>query len=524
MPKKLTLRLLVSISALTLLSIGTLSLWGPYMLPDLNKRSVSTALSKEDARATRLGLAIAKQLVNPPDQSGIHPLGNPREAFAARMLLIRAAERTLDVQYYIWNGDVTGTLLLNALSEAAARGVRVRLLLDDTGTVGLDAELAALSAQPNCEVRLFNPFLPRKAKWLGYLTNFKRANRRMHNKCFTADNSATIIGGRNVGDEYFGATAGILKQDLDVLALGPVVRNVSADFDRYWASQSAFPIDQLLSTKQDKNTNTRATSKQDPANNAQREPYLQAVRNTTFVRDLLAGSLPLEWAKTRMISDDPAKGIGQAATEDLLIFQLDEVLGHPQRSIVLVSPYFVPTRDGVNAFVAMTRRGITVRILTNALEATDVLPVHAGYAKYRKELLRAGIELYEMRRLSPLAEQHKSVGPFGSSASSLHAKTIAVDHERVFIGSFNFDPRSMHLNTELGFVIESPVLAKQTEDEFTNRTPTTAYAVKLNKRGKLNWIEQRGEEEIRHSKEPGATRGKRIALRILTVLPIEWLL
>lgn len=506
------------------LAIGAFTLLGGCALPDLNNRSVSSALPAIEAADTRLGAAIAPQLAKHGDHSGILPLGNPREAFAARMLLAKTAARTLDVQYYIWNRDVTGLLLLDALCEAAGRGVRVRVLLDDNGTAGLDAELAVLSAQPNCEVRLFNPLLPRKAKWLGFVTNFGRANRRMHNKSFTADNSATLVGGRNVGDEYFGATVGVLKQDLDVLAFGPVVQRVSADFDRYWRSKSAYPVERILPSKKKNHTIRDLTIAQDAASEVLREPYRQAVRNTKFVRDLLAGELLLEWAPTQMISDDPAKGVGKAAGEDLLIHQLDEILGQPQHSIVLVSPYFVPTRAGVDAFSTLAKRGVSVRILTNSLEATDVLPVHAGYAKRRKELLKAGIRLFELRRLSPHFERHKNMGPFGSSASSLHAKTIAADHERVFIGSFNFDPRSMHLNTELGFVIESPPLAQEVADNFTEKTPTTAYEVKLNPRGKLYWIEQRGEQEIRYDAEPGSTLGKRIALTILTILPIEWLL
>lgn len=507
-----------------ILCLGFSALLGGCALPGLNNRSVSVALPVAEARNTRLGAAIAPQLAEHNDESGLRPLGNPLEAFAARMLLANAAERTLDVQYYIWQGDVTGLLLLDTLSEAAERGVRVRLLLDDHGTAGLDKELAALAAQTNIEVRLFNPFRFRKAKWLGYVTHFKRANRRMHNKSFTADNSATIIGGRNIADDYFGATTGILRQDLDVLAFGPVVHEVSADFDRYWASPSAYPVEAIVRPYKKAHARRTANGSRGPDIDAQRNTYFETVRNTTFVRDLLAGELLLEWAPTVMISDDPAKGIGEAADEDLLIRQLDEMLGQPDRTMVLVSPYFVPTRAGVDAFVTLARRGVLVRILTNALEATDVLPVHAGYAKRRKELLKAGVRLFELRHLSTPTVRHKSAGPFGSSASSLHAKTMTVDHERVFIGSFNFDPRSMHLNTELGFVIESPEMAQEFEEEFDALTPMTAYEVKLDERGKLYWVEQQGTETIRYDKEPGSTLGRRIALRILTVLPIEWLL
>src|SRR5690606_16627852 len=215
-------------------------------LPPQQGRTESRALPAESARQTALGRAVAPLADAHPGLSGIYALADARAAFAARALLLRAAERTLDVQYYIWNDDLTGTLLLEALHDAAERGVRVRLLLDDNGIAGLDALLAALNSRPSIEVRLFNPFLTRRFKALGYLTDFSRANRRMHNKSFTVDNQATIVGGRNIGDEYFGATEGVLFADLDVLAIGPVVQEVSRDFDRYWASASSYPAELIL--------------------------------------------------------------------------------------------------------------------------------------------------------------------------------------------------------------------------------------------------------------------------------------
>ncbi|MBN9407350.1 MAG: phospholipase D family protein, partial [Burkholderiales bacterium] len=215
-------------------------------LPPLAGRSTSAALELPAARDTQLGRALGPELAAHPGLSGIHALDHPHDAFAARVLLARAAERTLDVQYYIWRGDTTGTLLLAELLAAAERGVRVRLLLDDLGTAGLDGPLAAMNGHPRIEVRLFNPFAWRSPKPLGYLADLRRANRRMHNKSFTVDNQASIVGGRNVGDEYFGATSGVLFADLDVLAVGPVVQDVSDDFDRYWASASAYPAERIL--------------------------------------------------------------------------------------------------------------------------------------------------------------------------------------------------------------------------------------------------------------------------------------
>lgn len=493
-------------------------------LPPLQQRSVSHALRDTQAQQTPLGRAIAPRAAAHPGTSGIHPLPDPHDAFAARVLLARAAQRTLDVQCYIWRADTTGTLLLEALREAADRDVRVRLLLDDNGTSGLDTELAALDTHPNIEVRLFNPFVVRKPKAIGFLTDFPRANRRMHNKSFTADNQATIVGGRNVGDEYFGATDGVLFADLDVLAVGPVVGDVSLDFDRYWTSRSAYSVDGLLPPVAPPRLREFANA----ASAIERSPvaaeYVAAIRESTFVQSLLSGGLAFEWAPTRMISDDPAKALGKAQPEDLLFPQLVDMLGAPQHALHLVSPYFVPTEAGVEAFTRFAAAGVRQRVLTNAFEATDVPAVHAGYAKRRKALLRAGITLYELKQSSTPNPADRHAGPFGSSGSSLHAKTFSVDDRRVFVGSFNFDPRSARLNTELGFVIESPALARTIRTSFDEHVPANAYEVRLSAEGKLYWIERGTGAEIRHDTEPGTTLWQRTLVRFLALLPIDWML
>jgi putative cardiolipin synthase len=491
-------------------------------LPALAERSVSSALL--DTGATRLGCAIAPQVASNPRLSGIHGLRDPLDAFAARILLARTAERCLDLQYYIWHRDLTGTLLLGELLAAADRGVRVRLLLDDNDTVGLDESLAALDAHPNVEVRLFNPSVIRRPRWLGYLIDPLRLNRRMHNKSFTADGQATIVGGRNVGDEYFGAGDGVLFTDLDVLAIGPVVREVSEQFDRYWASDSAYPADCLLAAAGPEETTRLHREAGDVSNGPAAAKYAAAVAGSALVRELLGGALRHEWAATRMISDDPAKALGKEAPRTLLVDKLGAILGDARTEVDLVSPYFVPTAAGVTALTALARRGVRVRVLTNALEATDVAAVHAGYAKRRRPLLEAGIALYELRRQGPEpARGHTSVRG-SSSASSLHAKTFAVDRRRAFVGSFNFDPRSARLNTELGFVIESPVLAGRIHTAFDDDVKARAYEVGLSAGGKLHWIERRDGHELRHDVEPGADRWRRAMVRVLEKLPIEWLL
>ena len=497
-------------------------------LPSMPERPTSQALEPAQTASTRLGQAVTSQLPLHPDQSGIHPLSDPLEAFAARMLLAHAAERSLDVQYYIWRGDQTGTLLLQALVTAADRGVRVRLLLDDGGTAGLDRELAALALHPRIEVRLFNPFVLRWPKPLGYVTDFSRANRRMHNKSFTADNQASIVGGRNVGDEYFGATDGVLFSDVDVLAIGPIVPEVSHDFDRYWASPSAWPAQAILpaATEADRaqlDANATRIAASDAA-----KVYTQAVRQTPFITDLLAQKLALEWSRVQMVSDDPAKGLGQAPRSGLLVDQLHRVLGTPKRSVSLVSPYFVPTAGGTEALARLSKSGVAVRVMTNAYEATDVPLVHAGYAQYRKPLLQSGVALYEMQRMAPPGkagkERQARLNPLGSSGSSLHAKTFAIDGERAFVGSFNFDPRSALLNTELGFVIDSPVLARQIDQAFDTEVPQRSYTLGLSGSGDIEWRSMGSTPPTVEAVEPGSSWWSRWGLTLMSWLPIEWLL
>lgn len=493
---------------------------GCTTLPSLENRSSSSA--DFNTSATRLGRANVAGIAAHPGLSGFHTIPDGRDAFAARILLAQAAERTLDVQYYIWSKDMTGTLLFAALRKAADRGVRVRLLLDDNNTSGLDDTLMALDAHPNIEVRLFNPFVLRKLRSLGYLTDFKRANRRMHNKSFTADGQATIVGGRNIGDAYFGAADDMLFTDLDVMAVGPVVADVSKNFDRYWNSNSSYPVDRLLDKVSPLALEALSTAALQIEQSPRAAAYTHALRSSTFVDELMKGSLPLEWAMTRMVSDDPAKGLGLVEQGDLIFDKITKRMGDPASEMNLVSPYFVPTDAGVGVFAALVHGGVKIRVLTNALEATDVPAVHAGYAKHRIALLEAGVSLYELRSRAP-SRTRRFIGT-GSSTSSLHSKTIAVDRLHVFIGSFNFDQRSAKLNTEMGFVIDSAVLADRISKSFDSRVPAEAYEVRLSPDHKLYWLEQRGGAVVRHDQEPGTDAEERMGVSLMSMLPIDWLL
>ncbi|MCV2510694.1 MULTISPECIES: phospholipase D family protein [Leclercia] len=487
---------------------------------------ISDSLPREDKKPThntRLGRAIAPVSSAHPGLCGLLPLDDSLDAFACRYRLAEMAERSLDVQYYIWEDDMSGRLLFSVLLAAASRGVRVRLLLDDNNTQGLDEILSLLDAHPNISVRLFNPFSFRSLRALGYLTDFARLNRRMHNKSFTVDGEATIIGGRNVGDAYFGAGEEPLFSDLDVMAVGPVVKDVADDFERYWRCASVSTLRQVLELSE-----TEIAEKLTPPETWYQgditRRYLDKLASSEFITRLEARDLPLIWAKTRLLSDDPGKGQGRAKRHSLLPQRLLDVMGSPEQQIDIISSYFVPTRSGVALLLQMVRKGVKIAILTNSLAANDVAVVHAGYARWRKKLLRHGIELYELKPTQEGPPVLHDRGITGNSGSSLHAKTFSIDGEKVFIGSLNFDPRSTMLNTEMGFVIESKTLAQLIHKRFSRSQRHEAWQLRLDKFGRLNWIEYKEGKEIVHKKEPKTRFWQRVLVRLTYWLPVEWLL
>jgi len=477
------------------------------------------------AEATRLAVAIAPHASAHPGESGVHALPSPGDAFAARATLAAAADRTLDVQYYIWADDESGTLLLEALWRAAERGVRVRLLLDDSGTTGLDATVAALDAHPNIEVRLYNPMFHRRFRPINYVTDFRRVNRRMHNKSFTADGRVTIVGGRNVGNAYFAAGSGTVFADLDVVATGDVVPDVSAAFERFWNSPSAYPAARLLKpAAPDAAASLEARFRQVRAapNSA---AYLAAIAESPTMRDLLAGRLSLEWTTALLLCDDPAKTLDRTGRRDvLLLTAMLQAVGHPQTSFDLVSPYLVPGEKGTATLAGVAGRGVEVRILTNSLAATDVGVVHAGYSKRRGDLLDGGVRLFELERSAAHARIAKASWLSGGSHASLHAKTFSVDRARVFVGSFNFDERSALLNTEMGLLVDSRALAERLSAVFDGGFPEIAYEVRRAPRGRLEWLEREASGARRFSAEPGTGFVKRAWVRLLSRLPIDWML
>ena len=372
---------------------------------------------------------------------------------------------------------MSGLLLFSVLLAAAKRGVRVRLLLDDNNTPGLDDTLRLLDKHPNIEVRLFNPFSFRILRALGYLTDFARLNRRMHNKSYTADGVVTLVGGRNIGDAYFGAGEQPLFSDLDVMAIGPVVKDVADDFERYWHCRSVSTLQNVLEMSEPDSVQ-RIELPESWYNDDITRRYLHKLETSQFMSSLDQRSLPLIWAKTRLLSDDPAKGEGKAPRHSLLPQRLFDVMGSPTERIDIISAYFVPTRAGVAQLLRLVRKGVKIAILTNSLAANDVAIVHAGYARWRKKLLRYGVELYELKPTRDRVSVVHDRGLTGNSGSSLHAKTFSIDDRKVFIGSLNFDPRSTLLNTEMGFVIESEVLAELIHKRFMQSQRDKAWQLR----------------------------------------------
>lgn len=493
-----------------------------FALPAPETRAATTALppSSDDP----LFKAAAAISADHPGMTGIHPLLSGTDAFAARMLLASQARSSIDIQYYIWRDDLTGILLLDEIRKAAERGVRVRLLLDDNGIAGLDAALADLNAQPNIEVRLFNPFVLRNPKPLNYAFDFFRLNHRMHNKSFTVDNAATVIGGRNIGDEYFDTGPNSIFLDLDVLAIGKVVPDVSSSFDAYWSSPVSYPLQAIVGNKGGGMEALREAV-EGYSQTPQYAQYRTALETSGLVTGLLNRSLALEWTSVELVSDDPAKAQGKAKREALMISRLIGLLQRPVRTLDLVSAYFVPGKLGAGQLSALQQSGVRVRILTNSFEATDVALVHSGYAKYRRALLEAGVQLFELKSQGIPHMGREELGPVGSSGSSLHAKTFSADGRHVFVGSFNFDPRSALLNTEMGLMIESPTLARAIAGLFDSRLADISYRLTLSEAGETLWSETAASgAATSHATEPGTTLISRMLVRFAGWLPVEWML
>lgn len=475
-----------------------------------------------DTSDTDLGEQIKAAIGAQPDgYSGFVPLVSGIDALAARLLLAERAERSIDAQYYLLTDGVVGNAFLYALLRAADRGVRVRILLDDMFTVGYDAGMAGLDSHSNIEIRIFNPFARRSARIWDALTSFTRINRRMHNKSFTVDNQVAVVGGRNIGDEYFGAEESERFADLDVLAIGPVVQDTSDMFDNYWMHERAAPVPAFARLSDDPAAELERLRKEleQAHEEVMTSKYAAAVKDQVL-EYIETDSRAFIWAPYTLVADSPDKGIKSKAVEAGSIkTPLVESLLSAKAEIVIISPYFVPRKSGIEALSELRQRGIDVTIITNSLAANNQALVHGGYAPSRKPLLRAGVRIFEVRADAGVAGSEFAAA--SDAKTTLHTKAFFVDRTEAFIGSFNFDPRSANINTELGIIVRSPEIAESLARLVDANLTEKTFEVFLMKEGRLRWRGMKNGEEIFFDKEPNTTWGQRFMAGFYRLLPIR---
>lgn len=476
-----------------------------------------------------LAAAISEQNEIHPELSGYHPIVTGANAFAARSILTGMAKKNIDVQYYIWHDDQAGQLLLKDLWAAAERGVKVRLLLDDfNNNAKLDQLLIRFASHPNIAVRIINPLMHRKFQPLNYVTGLPRINRRMHNKSMTFDKQITVIGGRNIGNEYLSNDKNSQFADLDVLLIGRVVDDISNSFNSYWNSQLSFDIETLVQPN-DKTGFLQSLDKvngdDDSSPRSSLSLYKDAIENSSIDTDLINKQVPFRWTDMQFVSDDVGKLTKSVPPETNLVHQLRDLLGTPTSQLSIISSYFVPTKEGVEALIKLVNQGVKIRILTNSFNATDVTAVHSGYSQWRMTMLKAGIKIYELKATASEEDRENKLWRARSqSSTSLHAKTFAVDDHQVFIGSYNVDPRSANINTEMGVIINDDELARQLHGAFSDKLLTQAYEVEISPQGNLQWRTIEDGKTVIYDNEPELDIADHIWLTIMSWLPIDWLL
>jgi putative cardiolipin synthase len=495
-------------------------------LPPYEPAPASHALV--DIAATRLATIAAASLPSgEPEASGFRLLPEGETAFDARIALARRAGRSLDLQYYVIQDDPLGRRFLRELRDAATRGVRVRLLVDDLYTAGEDDLLAGLAAFPNVEVRLFNPLPSRAAslggRLLGSLREFGRINHRMHNKLLVADNSIAISGGRNIAAEYFMRSEAANFIDLDVLSSGAVVPSLSAVFDDFWNSEEVRPVAQVTGVRLDGAARERFDARVVDAPDVV-ERDRDVLGQLSVAAQLDAGHLALTIATARVLADSPIKVRGEG--EATVTQQTVAIFAAAHENVGIVSPYFIPGETGMQIIrsVGATQENGRIMLVTNSLASTDEPLVYDRYARYRVQLLKAGVRIYEVG--AGLSRDSERLGDFGRSLSRLHAKVATIDHRRVFIGSMNLDPRSATENTEIGLVIDSPALAETINSLFRERVQLGTYRLRLTADGEhIEWVEtDSGGREHVHASEPGDDPWLRFKLWLLAPWVPEGLL
>ena len=496
-------------------------LGGCASLPDDFEQIPSQGYSSPDE--TMLGAFIAETAPRDRSLSGVKLLAEPYEAFQARFAIASFAEQTLDMQYYLWKSDLAGQLLMWRALEAADRGVRVRFLIDDIFHAGRDDVYALLDTHPNFEVRVFNPMANRgMARNLNFLANKRYLNHRMHNKIFLADNAVAVLGGRNIGNDYFGIDTKANFFDLDVLTVGQGAREAGAAFDEYWNSKYAVPIEVLHHENYSQQELEEARSNlQASLLKLDALPMVLHMEAQETLEDLKHWRENLIWTEAHVVVDPLERFAGQG--ESAIIGFAAEVIDDIEIQFIAEAAYLIPSEEGLRSMKEMVDRGVRVRLLTNSLMSNNHITAHSGYLKYRKAMLEAGAELHELRADAELREHFRANREDGEVPAGIHTKAFVIDGDQALIGSFNFDPRSRDLNSEIGLVVSSEEFARQVLEQMEQDfAPENSYRLFLDERGKLRWEEKNPDGSVTiHTHDPGASLWKRFGARFLSWLPIE---
>lgn len=486
---------------------------------------------------TRVGEQFASAARAHGGASGFRIISVGVDGFLTRAQMIDAAERTLDLQYFIFRGDETGRLLTDALLRAADRGVRVRLLIDDGATIASDEQVLALSSHPAIQIRIFNPFGYRghheSLRAIEFLFNHSRLDYRMHNKLIVVDNAVALIGGRNVGNQYFQMDPESQFADDDVFAAGPIAKQLSATFDEYWNSKFAIPAEALQAAKPKEAALAVHRTEPEP----QLEPlktggidYVGRLASGEPYAGMVSGRLPLVWAYSQVVCDSPdKKNVESGARAGRLITRpVADTAKTVQSELLMVTPYFIPGDEELKLLNDMRQRNARVRILTNSLESNPDPAAQSGYQRYRVPLLKDGVEVYEVRSLLGNAwgsGQTANMSRYGNYA--LHAKLFVFDRHKLFIGSMNFDQRSERLNTEVGLIIDSPELSQQTAVRFDAMAqPQNSYVLALRPRGTasqqyLVWQTEENGKPVEYSREPARSSWQRLKVQLMSFLRLD---
>jgi putative cardiolipin synthase len=454
--------------------------------------------------------------------NGFYSLSKGKDAFGARLVLMGEAEKSIDAQYFLMKPDNAGLVFTDELMEAADRGVRVRLLLDDVFTTVDDDYFSYMNAHPYVEVRIFNPISRKGLYWLNYLGHFSLANRRMHNKSFIVDNQAAIVGGRNIAVEYFQLETTGEFLDFDMLATGPIVKDISDSFDSYWNNELSIPVQALSKAPDQKQPEQYDETVKLLMEEAGNSIYADAI-NTELMRQFSADEVDPYLAKARVIVDDPGKLRAEISDEhQILAKEVADVLNAATQEIIIFTPYFIPGKSGIDFVRRLRDKGVRIVVVTNSLASNNHTAVHSAYSSYRKDLLEAGVELWEAR--ADAAEI--TVDPDSTNLKNpltLHTKGILIDRRQVFVGSLNLDPRSIDINTEMGLLIESEPLVSGMVDNVLTRIPQIAYHLQLDDNRKISWHANIDGREVVETREPLTSGWRRFTAWFLKIAPEQQL-